>query len=244
MAHPHHAHRQTKVEHSRVAHITRGYASGGAVCEAPNKPGELKKSYKERDSQAVEGGSAKERLDRPGRAMRAKGGAVNRAHGGKVGKHKGTNVNVIVAPQGGAPHPGMMAPPPGVGAAGPPPMAAPPPRPMPPAGMPPGGPPMAGGAPPPGMPPRRSGGRAYAKGGAVKSGPAFEEGLKSGTPVQHNESGKNDQNDVNRGRVVTFRTGGGVKAGMAPKLPGGAGGGEARLAKERMAKRSSNGMAP
>lgn len=236
MAHPHHAHRQHKIEHSRVGHITRGYAAGGAVCEAPSKPGELKKTYPKRDSQAVEGGSAKERLDRPGRAMRAKGG--------RVGKHKGTNVNVIVAPQGG-PHPGL-APPAGVAGA---PMAsppmAPPPRPaMPPPGMPPpGGPPMAG--PPPGMmPPRKAGGRAYAKGGAVKSGPAWDESLKAGTPVQHNPSGKSDQNDVNRGKVVTFRTGGGVKAGMAPKLPGGAGGGEARLAKERMAKHSSNGMAP
>jgi hypothetical protein len=31
MAHPHNEHRQSKVEHARVAHITKGYATGGAV---------------------------------------------------------------------------------------------------------------------------------------------------------------------------------------------------------------------
>lgn len=227
MAHPHHEHRQHKKEHSRVAHITKGYASGGTVHDSPSKPGELKKVYKVRDSQAVEGGSVKERLDRPGRAMRAKGG--------RVGKHKGTNVNVIVAPQGGG-HPNLAPPAVAAGAPMAPPPMAPPPRP--PMVAPPGGPPMVGGAPPPGMPPRRAGGRAYAKGGAVKSGPAWNEGLKAGTPVQSNPSGKNDQSSVSRGRVVTFRTGGAVH------LPGGAGGGEARLAKERLAKRSHNGMAP
>lgn len=33
MAHPYSAHRQTKVEHDRVGHITKDYASGGAVVE-------------------------------------------------------------------------------------------------------------------------------------------------------------------------------------------------------------------
>ena len=31
MAHPYHAHRQTKVEHERVHHIAKHYAHGGAV---------------------------------------------------------------------------------------------------------------------------------------------------------------------------------------------------------------------
>lgn len=95
---------------------------------------------------------------------------------------------------------------------------------------------MGPGMPPPGI--RRSGGRAYAKGGGVTDGPAWNEGRKSGTQVQNNPSGKNDQRNVGRGRVVTFMAGGAVK------LPGGAGGGEARLAKERIAKRSKDGMAP
>lgn len=86
--------------------------------------------------------------------------------------------------------------------------------------------------------PHRSGGRTYAKGGAVKDGPAWKEGLKSGTQVQH-ANNKSDGENVGRGRVVTFRTGGAVsskaKGQMGPKLPGGAGGGEARLFKEHRA---------
>ena len=54
------------------------------------------------------------------------------------------------------------------------------------------------------------GGREFASGGAVKDGPAWREGLRSGTPVQNNPSGKNDQQDVNRGRPITYRRGGRV----------------------------------
>lgn len=227
--HPHHEHRAHKVEHRRVGHITRGYASGGAVHrhdDAAEDKKLIKKVLKERDAQAVSGRPAKERADRP-----------HRAKGGRVGKHKGTNVNVIVA--GGA-HPGM-APPPAMAAGAP--ASMPPPRPpMPPMAPPPGGPPMAGpGMPPPGMPPRHAGGRTYARGGGIKSGPTWEEGKKNGTPVQHTNN-KGDGKNIGRGRVVTFRTGGAVEGprtgGMGPKLPGGAGGGEARLAKEKRAERS------
>lgn len=230
MAHPHNHARQHKVEKSRVAHIAHGYASGGAVDAQPMDEGATKKARAKRDAMAVEGKPARERMDRPGRA---KGGRV---------KHGKTNVNVIVAPQGGAPHPGL---PPAAMAGGPTPPVAPPPRPPmmappggPPPGMPSGGPPMA---PPPGMP-HRSGGRAYAKGGAVKSGPTWDEGLKNGTPVQHS-NGKDDGKNIGRGRVVTFKTGGAVKGKKYP-IDTGSGGGEARLQKERVAKRSSNGMAP
>ena len=80
----------------------------------------------------------------------------------------------------------------------------------------------------------------YAKGGAVKSGPAWEEGLKNGTQVQHDD-GKSDGKNIGRGRVVTFWAGGKVEApkGVAPatKLPGGAGGARGRLAKEHRAER-------
>src|ERR1700732_2418445 len=78
MAHPFHEHRQHKVEHSRVGHITRGYASGGGVGHSDEKQDRklFKKLMKEEDSQEVEGGSAKERMDRPGRAGKKKGGAV------------------------------------------------------------------------------------------------------------------------------------------------------------------------
>lgn len=105
-------------------------------------------------------------------------------------------------------------------------------------------PPMPGagpGMPPPGMPMR-------AKGGAVKS-----IGMHVGTKVQHNDSGKTDLGKSNypRGKPITFKSGGKVKSfyarggkvespdGVAPatKLPGGGGGGEARLAKQARAKR-------
>lgn len=258
MAHPFASHRQHKHEHDRVGHITRGYASGGAVHDDEAADRKLfgkmirahdKKKHRahggavaQRDAQAVEGGAAKERMDRPGRAR-----------GGRAPKKSGNHVNVIVAPQGHA----MGGPPmaPGLGGAGAA-MMPPPPHPMPPPGgppmggpglppgMPPGGPPMGGppGMPPPGMPPRRAGGRTYARGGGVKSGPAWESSLRAGTQVQHNESGKTDQKDVGRGKPVTYATGGAIEApkghkGMAPKLGGGAHGGMARLQKAHRAAR-------
>lgn len=90
------------------------------------------------------------------------------------------------------------------------------------------------------LPPRAKGGRANrATGGAVKSGPAYEEGRRNGTQVSH-DPGKNDQVGLNRGKPITYAKGGAVEApkgnaGMAPKLPGGGRGGLARLAKARRA---------
>ena len=95
--------------------------------------------------------------------------------------------------------------------------------------------------PPPGI--RRSGGRTYARGGAV-SGPAWVEGNRAGTQVQHTD-GKMDGPNIGRGKPITYKKGGRVarKTGgriyapeaahtaMAPHLPGGAGGGLARLRK-------------
>jgi hypothetical protein len=40
--------------------------------------------------------------------------------------------------------------------------------------------------------------------GEVKPGPAWLEGMRNRTPVQHNPSGKNDQHDVNRPRPITY----------------------------------------
>ena len=116
-----------------------------------------------------------------------------------------------------------MLPPPGL-AAGPlpgPPMPMPPP-PKPPMMPPPG--PMAGGPP---MPPP-GGPRPFATGGGV-----FEAGRRSGTQVQHSP-GKNDLAEMNRPKVVTYKTGGAVesnKAPMGPKFDGGSRGGSARLEK-------------
>jgi hypothetical protein len=220
LAHPYHEHRQTKKEHSRVGHITKAYAKGGAVkSEKTIGKKSLALHKEEHEALDAEGQIAKHRMDRP-----------KRARGGKVkGKHNArTIVNVITGHPGGgaAPQPmpagiapAAMAPPP----AGPPMMAKPP---MPGPGM-----------PLPGMPMRK-------RGGAVKS-----IGMHVGTPVQHTD-GKDDGKDIGRGRVVTFWAGGKVKKlgqtptrarggrvespdGVAPatRLPGGGGGGEARLAK-------------
>jgi hypothetical protein len=94
----------------------------------------------------------------------------------------------------------------------------------------------------------------YARGGGVKS-----IGMNVGTKVQRTD-GKDDGKDIGRGRVVTFWAGGGVKkkcdggptmptrakggriespqgVAKATRLPGGSGGGEARLAKEHRAER-------
>ncbi len=163
----------------------------------------------------------------------ATGGAVvERARGGRT---KGTNVNVIISPSSG-----QVAPPPPMPMAGPvaaPPM--PPPRPpmAPPPGagmVPPGGPPM-----PPGGPIRSTGGRTGYKSGGAVPGPAWKEGLRNGTKVTHGP-GKNDLKDMNRPPVITKATGGAVehpmKGGRAPHLPGGAGGGLARIAKQHRGK--------
>ena len=232
MAHPYHEHRQHKVEHSRVGHITRGYAKGGAV------------HYDEAEDEKLIRKEVKK-----GALKRAAGGRIQgRAAGGRLdrkGKKRGeTNVNVIVAPHPGGVPGGAGAPPPGIGAAAGP-MPVPPPRPpMPPAGgpgmlppgMPPGGP---GGMPPPGGPPmiRARGGRVgkagdgkgseleggaktdkaipkRARGGAV-DGPAWKEGLRNGTQMQHSGD-KDDERRVmeeQKGskKVRVFKTGGKVK---------------------------------
>lgn len=198
MAHPMNEHRDHLVQERRVGHITKGYASGGRVHSDEAEDKAMVKHMVKPGALKAHGGKVKHRADRP-----------HRAHGGKVGKGKGTNVNVIIAPQGGPamPPPGLGGLPPGV----------PPRPPMPAPG--PAGPPMAGPGPmgPP-MPPHASGGRAYATGGAVKDGPAWKEGLREGTQVQHTD-GKKDGKDIGRRRVVTFMAGGAVehkKGGMGP----------------------------
>lgn len=230
MAHPHSASRSHLVEKSRVARLTKGYAKGGAVHKDAKEDRALIKSMIGKALHA-EGHKSKHRMDKP---HRAKGGRVKGKSNAK------TIVNVIT---GG--HPSAGAVPPG------PPMTPPP---APPAGVAPAGvaPPMA--AKPPMMPPPGAGGPPMpmrAKGGRVNQGTAvFEEGRKAGTAVQHSD-GKGTANrpeNLHRGRPITFKSGGRVKSfyarggkieasdAIAPatKLPGGSGGGEARLAKARM----------
>lgn len=218
MAHPHHSDRQSKVEHRRVGHITRGYASGGAVT-ATASPLPQKRAAGGA-IQSITGTKAKTRADRPGRAS-----------GGRV-KNGKTTVNINIAPQGGESSPPQL-PPPAVA-------ALPPPRPPIPPQMPAGGPMPGGAGPMPPMPPRATGGRAYASGGAVKSGPGWTESEKTKTPVQH-DPGKSDGKDIGRGRPITYKTGGRIYSpetgAHGPKFDGGAGGGIGRLEKMRRAKR-------
>lgn len=198
MSHPYGEHRQHKAQHARVGHLT-GEMHGGRTIP-PHVMGSAKKRASggrvdgQRDAVAVTGEPVRQRLDRP---MRAKGGRT---------KHKGTTVNIIA---GG--HPPMAAPMAGPGVAPSLPAApAVPPRP-------PMAPPMAGAAPmppggmPSGSPIRKTGGRAYASGGAVKSGPTWNSSRAAGTQVQ-NTNNKLDGHNVGRGQVVTYKTGGAVEA--------------------------------
>lgn len=165
----------------------------------------------------VHGGKAKSRLDKY-----KKGGKVK-------GK---TNIHINVMPQGGAGGPPPGGPPtlpPGLAAAA---MAPKPPMGPPPGAMP-GGPPPGAGGPPPGMMPHKAGGRTgYKDGGSVNGGPlekrkaggkingirkagapAWAEGLKKGTKVQHAVQGDGitqDKGDTNRKNAITRKAGGKV----------------------------------
>jgi hypothetical protein len=235
MPHPHAAHRQSIVEHSRAKRLTKGYAHGGAVpANHPDEKADVKlvKKLVKPNSLRMHGGKVKHRADK-------------RARGGKV-KHKGTTVNIINASHPNGPGAGPMMPPGGMPMPPPhppmPPMGAPPMGAAGPPGMPPGGMPPPGGAPgmpprppmmPPGMPMR-------ARGGSVKDGPAWKEGVKNGTQPTHTP-GKSDLGDMFRGKPVTYARGGKIESPQgvdkATKLPGGSGGGEARLVKEKRARR-------
>jgi hypothetical protein len=237
VAHPYSQHRQTAKEHSRVGHIVKGYKSGGAVKKIGEKSLALHKE--EHREIHAEGDGAKHRMDRP---KRAKGGKVKGRNNSK------TVINVITGHPGGAAAPPPMAPP-GIGAAAMPP-PAPPPMAMKPPMPPPGG-------PPPGMPMRARGGKVQKPAGTGvaaesstakdnKGSPVFNASLRNGTKVSHTD-GKSDLGDMNRREVITFASGGKVKSftcrakggriespqgvAKATMLPGGGGGGEARLVK-------------
>jgi len=221
MAHPFAEHRENKVSDRRVGELTRGYASGGAVRDndaAADRRAIASAVHKhekhmhggEKETALASGGAARHRPD-------------HRAKGGRV-KSKGTNVNVIVSPQGGQQATPVPVPVPAAG-------AAPPPRPpMPPAGMAPaaGMQPPGGGMPP--MPMRNSGGRV---------GRAYEDGIRNGTKVSHRT--KNDIDKINTSPpLLTRARGGPIEAGKerGPKMHFGADSGEGRLERTALQKRS------
>lgn len=251
MAHPYQSSRADKVSKSRVKDHLKGYASGGGVHADVKEDKSLVRKMVKPSALKMDGGAAKTRMDRPGRAA-----------GGRVKKTPQTNIHINVAPPPPQPAAGVGVPP-GVPV---PKMAPPPMPPGPPPGL--GGPgpgpgmPPPGGMPgmPPGMPPmpRAKGGRVDAT--SVK------------TPVQHMP---NTMPFKKRGKPVTYATGGQVegtqssgnatmrqtvgphateseakafrgrktggateapkKGGMAPHMPGGGRGGLARLAKAHRA---------
>lgn len=206
MAHPYSEHRQQKVEHSRVASLTKGYAGGGGIHTDASADKKMIRGMVKSAALKAGGAQTKPRLDRY-------------ARGGKVGKKGSTTVNVMISPSQQQPQPVPVP----VPAGGPPPAPPAPPAmpPRPPMGMmPPGGPPMPGGAP--GMPGIRStGGRAYASGGAVKSGRAWEEGRQNGTQVSHSP-GKNDTSKINKTpALLTRKRGGRADGGSVGKTGSG-----------------------
>lgn len=268
MSHPMNKFRQSAVERARAGTMTSGYKGGGKVHPDAEQDKKLIKRMIGKHLGDIGGTKAKMRADRPNRAAGGKVGkkattVVNVITGGP--QQPPAPPPMIMSPPGAMPPSG---PPPG----GPPPGAGGPPM-MPPPGA--GGPPMPPMRAKGGKVKRAEGGAsdtdgkphnlrygwqrrtdddgtvtetpnwgradAKAKGGGVRS-----KGMHVGTKVQHDDA-HNDLKDMHRGRVVTFKTGGGVVSfkaaggrieapqGVAPatKLPGGAGGGKGRLAKAR-----------
>lgn len=217
MAHPFHDQRQSKVEHSRVSKITKGYKFGGPVPVTNPDVGSddrmpIAKVATAKSAGKIGGAKAKQRLDRPAFA--------------RGGRAKGkTDVTVIVqapnAPDaGGAPPMPPPMPPPM--AAAPPPMPPPhPPMVPPPGAAPPGGP------PPGGMPIRKDGGRVqgFKSGGAVS---AKADSEKNGTKVSHTP-GKNDLDMISSKPALLTRKKGGRVGNH--DFEAGAGSGEGRLEK-------------
>lgn len=210
MSHPYQSSRENHVQRGRVAKLTAGYSKEPGISKAgASESHRIAKTKASGDMPKIDGGSSKPRLDKY-----ARGGAV---------KKGATNVNVIIAPQGGQP---ANSPPPVLPAPG----GMGPPPPVPPGIPPPGGPPP--------MMQNRGGRTHYASGGKVADGPAWKEGLRNGTQVQHSD-GKSDLGDIYRPKQITYAAGGPVEASNSrgPKLPGGDNG-EGRLAKAALQKRA------
>lgn len=215
MAHPMHEHRQHKVEHARVHKLTHGMARHPDVKEDVA----LVKKMVKPGALKMHGKKGKARLDKYARG------------GGVKGKGK-TQVNINIQTGEKPPMAGIMPRPVA------PPMGPPPMPPQMAAGAPPVPPPMANAAPMV----RAHGGRAFKRGGAVKTGPAWKEGLRNGTKPQ-NTPGKNDTKDIYRGKQITYKKGGRVeapeKASAYPQLKrAGAESGEGRLEKIGLQRRA------
>jgi hypothetical protein len=214
MSHPFNEHRSHHHERSRVHHIASEHEPSRMPHIVHRKAGGRVGHGDEAEDKALVRGMVKSGSLK-GHKAKHRQDKIKRAKGGRTNKHKGTNVNVIVAPSGGH----AAGPPPA--AAMPPPAAMPPRPPMPAVPPPPGGMPPPGlGAGPPGAPPigpRRHGGAAYKHGGGVKNGPAWDGMMKAITPVQHSD-GKGDGRNIGRGAPITKAKGGGIMPANVGKL--------------------------
>lgn len=198
MAHPYNHVREKKPGQKRAHEMSKHFKSGGAVKLATGGAVKLKTGGATHTDMKAEGGAVSGRLDK-----RARGGGTK-----KHGKGHHTHINIMVAPKGGD-----GAPPPGLGAGGPP-MGAPPMAPKGPMTPPMGGPMGAG---PPGMPPKPPG--MMKRGGKVYSGLSSKENIKHwGERTSSN---------------TRYAEGGAIAPFKPPHMKGGAGGARGRIDKEK-----------
>jgi hypothetical protein len=204
MAHPYSQHKEVHAGKKRAHEMSKSYKRGGSV-----KANDHDADDKPHAKHKAEGGEIKAE-------GKASGGRLDKfARGGAAKKHgKGhTHINIVVAPKGGD----GPAPPPGLGAGGPPMGGAPPMPPKPPMGPPPGGPmgagPPGGPMPPPGMKPP----------GMMKDGGKVYSGISSKKNIEH-WAGRATSN-------TKYNTGGAIAPLNPPHLKGGAGGAAGRLSK-------------
>jgi hypothetical protein len=202
MTHPYSQHKEVKPGHKRAKEMVRHFKSGGAVKRATGGATALKRGgHAKHEEVKAEGKASGGRLDKY-----ARGGATK-----KHGKGHHTHINIVVAPKGGD-----AAPPPGLGAGGPP-MGGPgaPMVPKAPMGPPPGA--LGAGPPgmPPGMPPPGAGGPKPP--GMMRRGGKVYSGISSKANIEHWAKRAGENTRYERGGKVHMDAGAGTGEGRLEK---------------------------